>query len=159
MKPTRKGLMMEFDHIDESCPGMIRADLDRQLMVRTRNDVGKLAEITAKMATESINLIAMCAYSIDDTAALMFVTDDNNHAKSLLQEMHYKVEEEEVILLTLENHPGTLQRITDKISEAGIDLKLMYGSVDPHVDISRIVLISEDNLDTMLVIKTELERH
>ena len=68
------------------------------------------------------------------------------------------MQEEEVVLLTLDNRPGALQEVTNKIAEAGIDLTLMYGSADKDAEQSPIVLISRNNLDVMMLIKMEMER-
>ena len=109
---------------------MIKAELARQLMVRGDNEIGMLAQITRVISKSEINLVALCAYSIGSNVAVMFVTDDNNEAKRLLTAKGYDIQEEEVILLSVDNQPGALQRVTDKIAEAGIDLTLVYGSVD-----------------------------
>ena len=138
---------------------MIKAELARQLMVRGDNEIGMLAQITRVISKSEINLVALCAYSIGSNVAVMFVTDDNNEAKRLLSAKGYDIQEEEVILLSLDNQPGALQRVTDKIAEAGIDLTLVYGSVDESAAVNRSVVISSNNLEVMMIIKTELERH
>lgn len=138
---------------------MIKAELARQLMVRGENEIGLLARITRVISEAKINLFALCAYSIGPNVAVMFVTDDNNEAKRLLEADGYDVQEEEVILLSIENKPGALQKITDTIAEAGIDMTLIYGSVDESAAVNRSVIITSNNLDVMMIIKTELERH
>ncbi len=137
---------------------MIKATLDRQLMIHVSDSVGSLAEVTSVVSSSEINMLALCAYALGGNVSIMFVTEDNNAAKQLLEEKGYTVEEEEVVLLSLENKPGALQRVTDKISEAKIDLTLMYGSVDREAEFSPIVLISKNNLDVITLIRTELER-
>lgn len=138
---------------------MVKAELARQLMVRGDNEIGMLAKITRVISQANINLVALCAYSIENNVAVMFVTDDNNEAKRLLEAKGYDIQEEEVILLSIDNQPGALQRVTDKIAEAGVDLALVYGSVDESAEINRSVIISNNNLEIMMIIKTELERH
>ncbi|MBI5150094.1 MAG: hypothetical protein HZA28_04900 [Candidatus Omnitrophica bacterium] len=138
---------------------MIKVELSRQLMVRGDNEIGMLAKITQVISKSEINLVALCAYSIGSNVAVMFVTDDNNEAKRLLAAKGYDVQEEEVILLSIDNQPGALQKVTDKIAEAGIDLTLIYGSVDESAAVNRSVVISSNNLEVMMIIRTELERH
>ncbi|OGX28044.1 MAG: hypothetical protein A2705_04680 [Omnitrophica WOR_2 bacterium RIFCSPHIGHO2_01_FULL_52_10] len=138
---------------------MIKAELARQLMVRGEDEIGMLAQITRVISKSDINLVALCAYSIGNNVAVMFVTDDNNEAKRILAAKGYDVQEEEVILLSIDNQPGALQKVTDKIAEAGIDLTLVYGSVDESAAVNRSVVISNNNLEVMMIIKTELERH
>ena len=137
---------------------MIKAVLDRQLMISVNNDVGMLAAVTSVITSTGINLLANCAYAIDNRAAFMFVTDDNNAAKKLLESHNVNVQEQEVILLSIDNKPGVLRAVTDKMAETGIDLTLMYGSVDPGAEVARLVLVAKNNLDVMMLIKTELER-
>ena len=137
---------------------MVQATLDKQLMVMAKNTIGSLAEMTHIISSSGINLVAICAYAVDKMVAVMFVTEDNNAAKTLLEEKGYKVQEEEVVLLSVENKPGALQAVTDKIAETGIDLSLVYGSVDKEAKKSRIVIISKNNLDIMMVVKMLLER-
>jgi hypothetical protein len=137
---------------------MITAEINRQLMIRVSNEVGTLAEVTSAISAYGINMIAVCAYAVDDTVAMMFVTEDNNEARKILEAKGLNVEEQEVVLVALDNRPGALQNVTGKIAAAGIDLKLMYGSVDPESKICRNVLVSDNNLDVVMVIKTELSR-
>ena len=127
-------------------------------MLQVNNDVGMLASVTSVITSTGINLLANCAYAVDDKAAFMFVTDDNNAAKKLLESHNMKVQEEEVILLSIDNKPGVLRAVTEKMASEGINLRLMYGSVDPNAEVAQIVLIAENNLDAMMLIKTELER-
>ena len=138
---------------------MVSAVFDKQLMICVSNKVGTLAEVTSVIAASGINLVAICAYALADIVAIMFVTEDNNEAKKQLEQRNLNVVEEEVILLTIENKPGTLQRVTEKVAEAGIDLTLIYGSVEKEGKYSRIVLISRDNLEAMMIIKMILERN
>ena len=137
---------------------MVKAEIDRQLMVRVDNTVGMLAQITNLIASSGINMSAICAYSVGKTCALMLVTEDNNATKKVLEEHNFQVEEEEVILLTIDNKPGALQNITNKIAQAGIDLNLIYGTADNGGDICRIVIISPRLYDIMLIINTEIKR-
>ena len=137
---------------------MVRVELDRQLMIQLKDTAGTLAEVLSVVSSSRINILALCAYAVGGQVAIMFVTEDNNEAKKLLEKKGFEVQEEEVVLLTLSNKPGALQSVTDKIAEAGIDLTLMYGSTDPEAQQSPIVMISRNNLDVLMLIRTELER-
>ena len=132
---------------------MNHADLDTQLLVTVDNKVGTLAELTNVVASSGINLIAMCAYAVDNKGVIMFVSDNNTQAQKLLKAKKYEIREEEVVLISVDNKPGALQLVTKKISEAGIDLTLLYGSVDKTGKISRMVLVSENNNAVLTAIK------
>ena len=137
---------------------MISAELDKQLMIMVSNSIGSLAEVMSVIAASGINLVALCAYEVGNKVAVMFVTEDNNAAKKLLEKQGFHVQEEEVVLLSIDNKPGALQSVTEKIAGAGISLKLIYGSVEKKGTTTRIIMIADNNLDVMVIIKTELER-
>ncbi len=132
---------------------MVKAALDKQLVITVDNKVGTLAEVTNVISASGINLVAICAYGVDNKGVIMFVSDNNNQAKKLLKAKKYDVREEEVILTTLDNKPGALQAIADRIADAGIDLNLIYGSVDKSGKTSRVVIIAEDNNGVMAIMK------
>ena len=137
---------------------MVRADFNRQLMISIHNSVGSLSEVTNAISAYGINFVAICAYAVGNQVAIMFVTEDNNEAKRLLEEKGFIVNEEEVILLSIDNKPGALQLVTNHLAEAGIDLRLIYGSVEKESPLSRIIMIADDNLEAMMIIKTLIER-
>ena len=60
---------------------MIKADLDRQLMIHLKDTAGTLAEVLSVVSSSGINIIELCAYAIDGMVAIMFVSEDNNAAK------------------------------------------------------------------------------
>jgi len=137
---------------------MFAVHLHKQLMISIDDKVGSLSEITSIMTLGEINIVALCAYEVEGRVMIMIVADDHNGAKQLLEQSDYNIAEEEVIVLEVPNKPGALQVITDKFRDSGINLRLLYGSVSPEMDKSVVVIITEDNLDAMLVIKTEIER-
>lgn len=131
---------------------MINAIIDTQLMIRVNNKVGTLAEITSVISASKINLIAITAQAVDNVGNICFVTENNSEAKKLLKTKKYDVREEPVVLVTLDHKPGALQAVTTKIAQAGIDLTLIYGSVEKEGIISRVVMIAEDNKSLLLAI-------
>ena len=135
---------------------MIKAVLERQLMIHVDNDVGMLASVTSIITSTGINLLANCAYAVDDKAAFMFVTDDNNSARKLLEVHNIGVQEEEVIeaikdlvgvgvdVLTLgqylqptPKHLPVQDFVTpeqfDKYKEIGLELGIQYVESGPLV--------------------------
>jgi len=133
---------------------MTTAALKKQLIITVDNRVGTLAEVSEVVSSSGINLIAVCAYAVDNKGVIMFVSEDNKTAKRLLKAKDYDVREEEIILLSVDNKPGALQAVTQRIANLGIDLTLIYGSVEQKGKTSRIALISESNKTVLAAIKT-----
>lgn len=133
---------------------MVKAELNMQLMISVNNKAGTLAEVTHIVSSSGINMVAVCAYAIDNKGFINFVAEDNKKAKRLLEEKGYNVREEEVVIVSLGNKPGTLQAVCEKIADEGIDLDLIYGSVEKGQKTSRIVLVSENNEEVLALLKT-----
>lgn len=132
---------------------MAKAILGKQLMISIGNRVGALAEASSIVSDAGINLVAVCAYVIDNKGFILFVTEDNDKAKNILKAKKYDVREEDVIIITLDNKPGTLKSITEKIANAGIDLTLLYGSAEEKGKTSKVVIVSENNKLAFAAIK------
>ena len=84
----------------------------------------------------------------------MFVTEDNKKAEKLLKEKKYDIREEEIVLVTIDNKPGALHAVTQRIADVGIDVTLVYGSVERKGKKSQVVIISENNNAVLAAIKT-----
>jgi len=132
---------------------MITATLDKQLMVTVDNKVGTLADIADIIASKGINLIAICAYAVDNKGFIMLVSEDNKNAQRLLEAEGFAVREEDVVIATLDNKPGQLRKMCDAIANAGIDLTLLYGSVEKEGQTSNLILVSEDNRTVLTVVR------
>ena len=132
---------------------MAEAVMGKQLIITVNNEVGALAEVSSVLAGAGINVIAVCAYAVENKGVIMFVSEDNARAEQLLKAKKYDVREEEVIMLSLPNKPGSLQAVTEKIADASIDLTLLYGSVAEKGKLSRLVMISEDNNAVMMALQ------
>ncbi len=130
------------------------ATIGTQFLIRVDNKVGTLAEVMSLISSSEINVIGVCAYAIDNNGFIMFVTEDNKKAKKILEEKHYDIREEEVVLLTIDNKPGVLHAVTQRIADVGIDITLVYGSVERKGKKSQVVVISENNNAVIAAIKT-----
>lgn len=132
---------------------MLTAEIVNHLMITVENKVGTLSQVSEVIASAGINLVAICGYTVDHKGFVMFVSDDNRRAGKLLRDKGYNVREEEAVLATILNRPGALQSLAQKIADAGIDLDLIYGSVDPKGKTSAIVLVSENNQAVLTLVK------
>lgn len=123
----------------------MNATLGKQLIISVDNRVGALAEASRIISDAGVNLIAVCGYVIDNKGFILFVTEDNAKAKGVLKAKKYDVRDEDIILVTLENKPGALKDVTEKIAKMGVDLTLLYGSTDEKGKTSKVVIVSENN--------------
>ena len=132
---------------------MAKASLANQLTVETENKVGILAELTGAIANAGVNITAICAYGMENKAVFMLISSDNNKAKSVLVGKGYKVVEDEVVAVMLEDKIGQGKVIADKIKAAGINLDYLYGTTCGCADsLSLMVIGSKENAKVVSVI-------
>ena len=107
---------------------MARAKRVKQLSFTIPNKAGLLSEIAAAVAGTKANINAICAYEQDKRAYFLLITDSNAKAKKLLDKLKIKTKEEEVVLVEMPNKIGELQKVAEKIADAGININYMYGT-------------------------------
>ncbi len=108
---------------------MAKAKKVKQLSFIMPNKVGLLSEIGTALAGAKVNITAICAYGMENKAYFMLVTESNAKAKKALGPLKVKIEEEDVITVEMPNKVGELQKVAEKIADAGIDIYYMYGTV------------------------------
>lgn len=107
---------------------MAKAKKSKQLSLTMSNKVGLLSEIGTALAGAKVNITAICAYGMENKAYFMLVTESNAKAKKALSPLKVKIEEEDVITVEMPNKVGELQKVAEKIADAGIDIYYMYGT-------------------------------
>ncbi len=99
----------------------------KQLTFSLPNKIGLLSEVAEAVAKAKVNIEAICAYE-RGYGFFMMVVDDAAKAKKVLTRMGAEVYVEDVILVQLPNRVGQLEKISKKISAAGLNIIFMYGS-------------------------------
>ena len=107
---------------------MAKTSKGKEIIVVSTNKVGMLANISGIISKAGVNINAILARGQKRKAYLHFVVDRHMKAANALRKADFDVTLQDVILLEMTNKPGILQKITDKISAAGIDIHYIYGS-------------------------------
>jgi hypothetical protein len=108
-----------------------------ELTLRLQNSPGTLARVCQIVADERIDILAM---NLASPLVLRIVVDNPVHAAETLREHNYQVEEREVIFTTAANNPGSLQRLTHLIADAGINLEYLYATTQDGQSMASVVL-------------------
>ncbi len=108
---------------------MAKAKKVKQINFETRNKVGLLSTVTTALSSARINIKAVCAYGMDKKAYFMLVTSNNAKARKILAKLKAKTVEDDVIAVEMSSGVGQLKKIAVKISNAGINIHYMYGTV------------------------------
>lgn len=120
------------------------AVLMRELVIRTPNRVGLLADIAALLAEKGINILAIHVSARGEEAEVHLLTEAQLYARKALEEAEYPVEQEEVVLLELPHRPGFLRRVTETLRRNGLDIQYLYATA-PEWSGKCLVVLSCDN--------------
>ncbi|MFC1809015.1 hypothetical protein ACFL3D_02690 [Candidatus Omnitrophota bacterium] len=119
----------------------------KELILKTDDKVGMLADLTSVIASQGVNITALCGYSMEGVAIFMIVTSDNEKVKAIASEQGWSVQENDVIVVSIPNAVGAAQTVAEKIKAANLNLKYCYGTTcdcDPKCSCN-MVLRADDN--------------
>lgn len=117
--------------------------LETQLSVFIKNQIGSLHELCMRLSQAGINIRAIS--TVDDVAygIVGLIVDDFEKTKALLREMDLKFGESTVLTIELENKPGVLDAILQKLAAENVNIVHTYATAAG--DRSLLVLLTTDN--------------
>ena len=115
-----------------------------QLAVFLSNRPGALARVCEALAKAEINIHALATSDTVDHSVVRMVVSDPTRALMLLGEAGVLALENDVLMIQSDNHPGTLARIADRLSRAGINIEYTYMAAMLNADRGLIILRPND---------------
>jgi hypothetical protein len=131
---------------------MAKARKVKEISFTMSNKVGLLSEVTTAIAAAKVNVTAICAYAMENSATFMLTTDSNAKAKKALAPLAVTIEERDVVAVEVPNKSGELRRVAKKIADAGIDIEYMYATAGKGKTATCVFKTTDDN-KTVKVIK------
>ncbi len=131
---------------------MTRSRKVKEISFTMPNKVGLLSEVTTAVAGAKVNITAICAYAMENSAYFMLTVDSNARAKKALAPLSAAIEERDVVEVEMPNKPGELRKVAARIAGAGIDIKYMYGTAGKGKT-ATCVFKTADDQKTIKVIK------
>jgi len=116
--------------------------IQKQLSVFVENKVGSINELCVALSQALVNVIGILVSDDLDWGVVRLVVDDPARAKQVLNDSGYVYGESEVVVVSLNNHPGTLATMTEKLSKAKIAIEYAYAAGEGE---KALVIISTDN--------------
>lgn len=117
----------------------------QEVVVRRKNDVGILFEISTLLSDKGVNILGVSAGVCGEDCLIRLMTDDNRKAKDVLATNNFTPEEENVVLVGLPHRPGTLKQVTKTLAQEGIDIRHVYAAADREQDHCLLVLHSSND--------------
>lgn len=123
----------------------------KQITVFIENKPGRLADVTACLADENINLHALSVADTTDFGILRIIVSDPDRAKKVLREKGYMVKAAEVAAVAMGNTPGCLSKVLRELETLNISIEYMYAFAGSYKGYDAIVIFRPDNLDAALL--------
>lgn len=115
-----------------------------QLAVFLSNRTGALARVCDALAKAEINIHALATSDTVDHSVVRMVVSDPIQALMLLGEAGVLALENDVLLIQSHNHPGTLARIADRLSQADVNIEYIYLAATINADKGLMILRPND---------------
>jgi hypothetical protein len=100
----------------------------KQITLTALSKPGVLARICGVLSGAGVNLVAVCAADGDSRSKLRMVVSDPVRAKQALAAAKIRCGEEPALLLTLDDKPGSLGRVAERLAAAKINIKCTYAT-------------------------------
>ncbi len=137
---------------------MIRSlALGKEISVVVVNEIGALSKMTSFLVNHGINVEAIAGYSnnIGDQAGLMFVTNNNVEAiETLASNGYVDTKENEVIIVELENTPGALKNISERLAQNDVNITYIYCTTCMGGCPAKIILSTTDNMRALSILRS-----
>jgi len=117
----------------------------QQIAIFLENRSGRLADISALLAREQINIRAMSLADTADFGILRLVVDDTEKAKAALKENGFTIGITDIIAVQVKDQPGGLDNILQVVKKANLDVEYMYAFTQKSGELG-ILLFRFDNL-------------
>jgi hypothetical protein len=107
-----------------------------QFVVQLDNRPGTFAGLARALAERGIDLRAISGGGAGDHAYAVLTTDDDTATREVLRSGGYPYVEGESLIVEVENKPGGLAAVAEKLAAAGVDIRgvLFVGCTDGTVE-------------------------
>lgn len=92
------------------------------------NKPGRLARICSALAHEKVDLRGLSVMEADGRSVLRFVTDAVGPTRKVLQALGAEFEARDVLAVEMENRPGALARVLERLAEEHINIDYAYSA-------------------------------
>lgn len=100
--------------------------LKTQFSIFLVNKPGVLAFIIGALADAKVNILALTLMDSGEQGVLRLVCEDDDAARSVLQEAHDRWTETDVMLLDVEDRPGAFAELARLFADAHINISYSY---------------------------------
>jgi len=112
----------------------------KDLTVILKDRPGTLADMGAALGKAGINIEGLCGFPCEGKGVIHILVEDAAAARRALEEIGLEVRgERQVLVLEIEDRPGTFGEVSRRITNAGVNVDLAYLATN-----NRLVLGADD---------------
>jgi hypothetical protein len=115
-----------------------------QIAVALQNKPGTLAKLCSTLRDAGVNISAVDASGIAGRGRVRLLVDSPDKAKDALKAAKIRFSEEEAIAIELENRPGALGEVAEKLAQAKINIKYAYATTSEGSTRTTVILAVPD---------------
>ena len=117
----------------------------KQVSVFLENKKGRLAEVTALLARQGINIRALSLADTADFGVLRLIVNDSVKCFDVLKKNDFVAQMTDVIAVEIDDQPGGLNRVLAVFDKNDINIEYMYAFVEKKAD-KAIVIFRIDKI-------------
>ncbi len=128
-----------------------------RIIVMATNELGVIADITAVLAREGINLESINTEGAAGEPGTVILTVDNyDHALYVLNQAGFKaVSDDDTLVIRLRDEPGALAGVADNLKGAGVNIQSMH-ILNRQDGYAMIALTTDDHARAVAAIGSEV---
>jgi hypothetical protein len=127
----------------------------KQLHVLVPNQPGQFARITEALAAHGVNIEDFDVESHGADGIIALTVDKYDDALRALRDVGLKAVTQDTLLIRIEDKPGALAVVAQRLKDAGIDLRSMH-IVSRAANVSIASLVADDNAKAAAVLRDVL---
>lgn len=99
----------------------------KDLTIELEEKVGTVAAATEALGKAGINIEGICGFVVGGKGVGHVLVEDSGKARQALQAAGARVTgEQDVVVMEIEDRPGSLGKLTRKIADAGVNVNAVY---------------------------------
>ena len=124
-----------------------------QLSVFVENKFGRLSEILNELSKHNINIRALSMADTSEFGILRMIVDDEQKASKVLKESGVIVKTSPVISIALDDTPGCLAKIVEKLKNGGVSIEYTYAFLGREHNSAHVFLRVDDTEKAEAILK------
>ncbi len=120
-------------------------EIATQLALFLANQPGTLADVCDELARAEVNILALTISDTVDHSVVRIIVSDTEKAMTIFEEFGTLVVDNDVLLMEIDNQPGSLSKIARSLSEADINIEYAYLATGGVSQSGLLVLRTDDS--------------